>query len=520
MFSKFNGREAWASPELWNMSGYSTYNGTTQQVVGAAHRFLSTMTLRLEMANSIVGLLGSPIMLMPEIKAAMNADVGFGYLKFVSKAVQNYFTDPRRLAWYDSFQAVNKDLAAHREVTTSLGGLFGAKTSDQVLAASGTLNDSVANAVNTFAKPSDWIERFTRYLGADVAHQIGNMKGLTGTELEAFILNFTNKVSGNFVANQRPQMFQGIVGASLGIFQSYQLNAMQQMFRHLSEGAPGRAAMMLALQGTILGGRSLPFFDHINNYLFTKHNKDKADIYSFANDAFGDKWGDYLVYGLGSNLTGMNFWQRGDTTPRNLSVVPLLPSDWAIVQKSAQAFEALSNFGQTMLDGGSLKVSGLELIAHAGLNRPLAGVAEMMLGARTSSKGNVDIALNHDLLSMATTARLLGAKPMDEALAMEQMNRYAKIKADAQVKKADVIEAMRSQVLNNPDDLDVTEFAKRYSEAGGRPEEFRRGLLKSLRDTPTPRAKLFADKIRQDPYAKHYQEQVKPDGLNNYDPEK
>ena len=520
IFSKLNGREAWASPELWNMSGYSSYNGATQQLVNSANRFLQTVQLRLELANSIAGLIGSPVMLMPEIKAAMNSNVGFGYLKFIGNAVGNYFKDPRRLEWYDSFQAVNKDLAAHREVTTSLGALFGAKTSNQVLAASGVLNDNLSKAVNTFAKPSDWIERFTRYLGADVAHQIGNLRGLTGTELEAFILNFTNKVSGNFVANQRPQIFQGVVGSAVGLFQSYQFNVMQQMFRHLAEGATGRAALMGAMQGTIFGAKSMPFFDHVNNYLFTKHNKDKSDMYSFANDTFGEQWGEYLVYGLGSNLLGMNFWQKGDVTPRNFSVVPLLPQDWVAVQKTSQAFGALKDFGDKMLDGGSLKVSGLELIAHAGLNRPLAGVAEIALGARTSSKGNVDVALNHDLLSMATTARLLGAKPMDEAIVMEQMNRYAKIKADSQAKKAEITEALRSQILDDPSEVDVSAFAKKYSEAGGRPEEFRRNLIKSLKETNTPRAKILADKIRRDPYSQHYQEQVKPNGLENYDPDK
>lgn len=520
IFSKLNGREAWASPELWNMSGYSNYSGATQQLVNSANRFLQTTQLRLEMANSIAGLIGSPILLMPEIKAALNADVGFGYLKFLGNAVQNYFKDPRRLEWYDSFQAVNKDLASHREVVTSLGSLFGAKTSNQVLASSGVLEDSLSKAVNTLSKPSDWTERFVRYLGADVAHQIGNIRGLTGTELEAFILNFTNKVSGNFIANQRPQIFQGVIGSALGVFQSYHFNAMQQMFRHVAEDAPGRAALMAAMQGTIFGARSLPFFDHVNSYLFTQHNKDKSDMYSFAHDTFGEKWGDYLVYGLGSNLLGMNFWQKGDTTPRNFSVVPLLPQDWVIVQKSSQAFEALKTFGDNMLNGGSLKVSGLELIAHSGLNRPLAGVAEIALGAKTSSKGNVDIALNHDLLSMATTARLLGAKPMDEALTMEQMNRYATIKANSQAKKAEITEALRSQLLDDPTELDVSAFAKKYSEAGGRPEEFRRNLIKSLKETTTPRAKALADKIRRDPYSQHYQEQVKPNGLENYDPDK
>ena len=66
----------------------------------------------------------------------------------------------------------------------------------------------------------------------------------------------------------------------------------------------------------------------------------------------------------------------------------------------------------------------------------------------------------------------------------------------------------------------MSAFAKKYSEAGGRPEEFRRNLIKSLKETTTPRAKALADKIRRDPYSQHYQEQVKPNGLENYDPDK
>ena len=57
-----------------------------------------------------------------------------------------------------------------------------------------------------------------------------------------YINTFVNRVEGNYIAAQRPGIFQGPVGQAIGLFQTYQFNLMQQLFRHIGEGTVKRCS--------------------------------------------------------------------------------------------------------------------------------------------------------------------------------------------------------------------------------------------------------------------------------------
>jgi hypothetical protein len=510
------GVNAFENEALWEAAGMKSWTGSAQATVKQLNTLQRVAILGLDYWNAVVNAFGTPILLLPEMRAAMAAGKSVPYFKLIGNAIQNYFTNPALLDRYDKLGIVDKSLSAHRELVDAVSMLSGAKTAQQALQQAGIANGKIAAFIDKMSTPSNWSERFTRYLGADVGRQIAEMRGLTGADVDAFAANFANKVSGNFTAGQRPQVFQGILGSAVGLFQSYQFNYMQQAFRHLEEGNAKNLAMMQALQGTIFGAQSLPGFSIANYHLLEKHNKEHSDIYSNLRELVGEDVGNYVLYGLGSNLLGANLWSRGDSNPRNITVLPVTPSDLAVVSYFEKGIGALKDFAQSVLNGGSLKVSALEAVAHAGVNRPLAGVAEWALGARTSEGGKLDIPIDQDLLSISTAIRFLGAKPMDEAIKMETFQRFNKLKAADQEKLNEIGSALRSQFLSQEtggEDVAVDDFFKRYSDAGGNPAAFRQFYLNQMRAATTPRALVFANATRNSPWARNYQELLQPDSF-------
>lgn len=507
------GVNAFESQALWDAAGAKNWNGSAMKAVKEVNTAQRIAVLGLDYWNGVVNAIGTPILLLPEMRAAMAAGQQPAYMELVGTAISNYFKKPELLARYDKAGIVDKGLTAHRELIDAHGLIVGAKTSSDALRQAGIAQSKAGQFLDTLQTPTNWSERFTRFIGADVGRQIAELRGFAGVEADAFASNFANKVSGNFTAGQRPQVFQGILGNAVGLFQSYQFNYMQQLFRNMAEGPQKNVAMMMALQGTIFGAQSLPGFAVANYHLLEKHNKEKSGVYSSLREMVGEGVGNAVLYGSASNLLGANLWTRGDTSPRNVTLLPVSPSDIAAVQYVGKGLEALGGFASSMLNGGSLKVSGLEAIAHAGINRPLSGVAEWALGARTSQGGKLDMPISQDLLSVSTAVRFLGAKPMEEAIKMETFYRFNKMKAADAEKTQAVAEAFRTALLNQEtggDAAALDEFAQRYSDVGGSPANFRKFYLQNLKAVTTPRAVALADRARKSPWANNYQMLLEP----------
>lgn len=507
------GVNAFESPAIWDAAGAKNWNGAAMKAVKEVNTAQRIAVLGLDYWNGIVNVFGTPILLLPEMKAAMAAGQQPAYFELVGKAISNYFKNPALLERYDKAGIVDKSLTAHRELVDAHGLIVGAKTSGDALRQAGIAQSKAAIFLDKMQFPTNWSERFTRYLGADVGRQIAELRGLQGPAVDAFASNFANKVSGNFTAGQRPQVFQGILGNAVGLFQSYQFNYMQQMFRGLAEGEPKRVAMMMALQGTIFGAQSLPGFSVANYHLLEKHNQEHSGVYSSMRQLVGESVGNQVLYGAASNLMGANLWTRGDTSPRNVTLLPVSPTDIAAVQYVGKGLEALGGFASSMLNGGNLRVSGLEAVAHAGINRPLSGVAEWALGARTSQGGKLDMPVTQDLLSVATAVRFMGAKPMEEAIKMETFYRFNKMKAADAERTKDIAAALRTAVLaqeTGGEEVAIDEFAKRYSDAGGSGANFRKFYLQNMKSATTPRAIAMANAARKSPWANNYQMLLEP----------
>jgi len=380
-------------------------------------------------------------------------------------------------------------------------------------------------------------EEFNRFVAADVMKQMTDVaisKGLmTPKEALSYINTFVNRTQGNYLAAQRPGLFQGPIGQAIGLFQTYQFNLMQQLLRHVGEGHAKDAMTLLGLQATIHGLNGLPAFNAVNTHLLgtASGNQNHKDAYDAVYGTIGKEAGDWLMYGLGSNAIGLlhpdlkvNLYVRGDINPRHLLIVPTNPSSIPIVQASYKVFKNIFDTANQLAAGGDISSTLLRGLEHNGISRPLAGLAQTLEGLdnplaasySTSKKGNL-LAAN-DLLSLANLARLVGGKPLDEAIALDATYRFkAYGLADAK-RRANLGMAIKSTLRagNNPTQEQINDFAGQYAETGGRQKEFAGWFTQLYKDANTSQANAL-QKSLTDPYAQKMQVIMGGEELGDFD---
>lgn len=336
-------------------------------------------------------------------------------------------------------------------------------------------------------------EEFNRFIAADVMKQMTDVAVtrnlMTAKEQLAYINTFVNRTQGNYLAAQRPMMFQGPIGQAIGLFQTYQFNLMQQLLRHVGEGHAKDSMTLLALQGTIHGMNGLPAFNALNTHLVgnASGNTEHRDAYDAVYGIAGKEGGDWLMYGLASNAMGLlhpdlkvNLYTRGDINPRHVTIVPTDPASVAIVQATGKVFRNLFNTADKLAAGGDVTTTLLQGLEHNGLSRPLAGIAQTLQGlenplqASYSSSKKGDVIASNDFLSLANLGRMVGGKPLDEAIAIDASYRFKAYALEDAKKRATLGQAIKTTMIagKEPTQEQIEDFSLEYAKAGGRQEQF------------------------------------------------
>jgi hypothetical protein len=334
-------------------------------------------------------------------------------------------------------------------------------------------------------------EQFTRFVASDVMRQITQplveAGQMTMKEQNSFIAIFVNRTQGNYISSQRPILFQGVVGAAIGLFQTYQFNLFQQVFRHIENRDAKTLAIGAALQSTIFGLHGLPMFDAINTHLIgmASINDGHKDAYSVL--AAADKeLGNFALYGalsaapfMGSEAPAL--YTRGDLNPRHMTIVPTSFSQVPAVEAFTRALSTVYTVGNQVGQGAGLGEAMLRGLEHNGINRPLAGLAKVMQGRSTTGDGSM-IAAHNDLISVATATRLIGAKPIDEAIALEHRFRQVAYKEADRERVEKLGAVVKMKIANGTlTEEDVNDFAAKYAAVGGRPESYGAALQRWTR---------------------------------------
>lgn len=518
------------------MANSSIPRGTLTKFVRMSNAFLTTTILRLDPFNAGNNLLGNTVLFSAELKSLTTAigkgsKEGAGELAKLSKielpgVSGDLILSPSKLI-ANSLQRLHGEGSEALRAEYKLRG-FTPDLSDQyyksldvmTLTGSETIHDmskkteQLAKIWEDFGKFGEkytgnrWTEQFNRLIAADVMKQIteiGVKHGVIDDKVAwAYVNTFVNRTNGVIRASERPLMFQGPVGQAIGLFQSYQFNLMQQMFRYIGEGNTKAVAMAMGLQGSIYGASSLPGFNLINSSLVgsASGNPEHKDLYSATNTLFGKSGADWLMFGAPSNVLRASLFTRGDTNPRTWSIVPnpTNPGDIPFISAFGKVFGSTKDTLSSIVGGAPVWNSFLNGVEHMGLSRPLAGLAQTARaftnpdGKVTSTQANGTILGTNDLMSWATLTRVAGAKPLDEAITSNAFFRVQGYMAADREKRMKLGTNVKLAVQGGGEISgdQVGEFAQKYVELGGRQKGFNSFMMEQYKNTDRSRAEALA----------------------------
>ena len=488
---------------------------------------MSTLGLRLDFANSLVNILSTPIMLGMEhasIKKLASSDpelVGKlaelyhtqmpgsqvkvpSYTKMLFTAMNNYFKDEGQLMTrYRGVAGISDALDHHKMMLQDM--------TYQPWEAVSALGNRVDNWVEKAGKftGNQFAEQFTRFISADVMRQQTDLLVSAGKmslqEADAYISTFVNRVQGNYVQSQRPVVFQGTAGRAVSLFQTYIFNVAQQVLRHVEDKNTKALMTFGMLQSSVYGLNGLPYFDAINTHLIgnLSSNPTHQDVGSVLNSG-NSVIGNWLMYGTASAFPlfdghGPALYSRGDLNPRTLMGLPTQFQDIPAVSGSIKAVNSVIGFGSTLAKGGDVGNSLLLAMEHQGMSRPLAGLAQVLSGRTTTSKGDLIAASNElsvlaqmstlhpkDIVEAGTgvVTRLAGAKPFDTAVAVDQLWKQSTYKLEDKARIAELGEAVKTKLYNNqvPTDDEYQGFLTKYTAAGGVQRSFAQEMQRWMKN--------------------------------------
>jgi len=436
----------------------------------------------------------------------------------MSDFISDFKNDRTQMQWF-------KDNGFHRDLSDQFQAMLG-DLSLEGTESVGALQSRLSSAIQkskTLAEASEKFsgnklaEEMNRFISAHCMKQLTDLavdQGLMDSkEALSYINTFVNRVEGNTIASQRPFVFQGPIGQSIGLFQSYQFNLMQQMFRYVSEGSAKDAAMLMGLQGTFYGIAGLPAFQAINQHIIgtASGNKKHVDLYDATYGVAGKNLGDLLMYGIPSNILQTNLYSRGDINPRQVTILPTQLSEIPFVGATTKFYGAIKDTSSKIIQGGAVWESLLQGIEHNGVSRPLAGLAQVLqttvVGSPMSTTSKGDILATNDLVSLATLSRLAGGRPLDEAIVNDGIFRIHSYQQYDNAEKQNLAESIKSTTVgagNQPSSQQWSQFANEYAAIGGKQVQFNKFMIHQIKNSNTSEVQKITSQL-QNPFAQKVQ---------------
>ncbi len=139
------------------------------------------------------------------------------------------------------------------------------------------------------------------------------------------------------------------------------------------------------------------------------------------------------------------------------------------------------------------------MVQHAGLSRPLSGLAAAMSGAVVDTAGN--LTGEASLFEMATLARVMGGRPFDEGKLVDEQYRIAGYKAKDHLLIDSLGKDIKAEIQGRGElsSDTVGRTLKTYMDAGGQPKEFKQFLQRQTAAATRPVAQRLMQKYSNDP---------------------
>lgn len=351
---------------------------------------------------------------------------------------------------------------------------------------------------------TDKSEDFSRSWGHMAGLELAGNLGITGREASnLFAHDMANKMIANYNPANRPEVFQGALGAPLGLFQSFIMNYYQRLFRYVETKDYHALATQYAMQGGLFGVTTLPGYAEASKFFFN-HSQGTMDANDTIREKFGQSTGDLIAAGTLSNipklfgLPGVDLYSRGDTAVRlpGFNLPPGFSVAEKVITGVAQGLKAVSD----KIMGNNPAFTGTQLAEIASNtipNRPIAGMIEQFFahGDDTDKYGQIV----SDTQNMAEGVyRVLGVRSMRQSKAIEAayQNRNQQ---ELQASQQDMLRLASRAAIRSGNSDALPNIMQAYIQQGGDPHYFRRWLRDSYSAATTPVAQRQLQSALKDP---------------------
>lgn len=490
----------WASIVEYQRANNPRFRDLSQEHIAKASSLLVTLNLRLwEVSHAIVNTLSAPIMMMSE-----TGQGPFASMKFMQQGTKMVMKpSAQEAALLARWKAAGYTTRQTAEVTELFRDLhIRIPTMDKL---------EQTKLWQWMTKPSDWSEATTREVAFATGFKLAKAKfpAASVDALEAYALQFTNRSMGNYLSKQRPTLFQGSLGATLGLYQTFMLTMTQNIFRHIeSKDLKALATLGIGWQG-MFGTGALPLYGPINHAIGKMAETPGDDITSAIYEMFGDtsdqsrSLAEFVMYGLPSAAFQVPLASRAELEPRLplsaeqgvLGLSPaLLNSAYDAVrvgletgQKLASIIGAQGNpkdYGRAIFEGLSAQY----------LWRPGARIAELALG-RSLDRTGATVSTSQEIYEpWAVLARVMGSRPLKEQTlrTLRYQSRY--YDAIGRERRRQTVKAMRSMVVDGTSGNSVARLMNDYIANGGTVKGFNQAMQQAYMGVNQE----FADKLLED----------------------
>lgn len=341
---------------------------------------------------------------------------------------------------------------------------------------------------------SDKSEAFSRQWGMYAGRRVAESMGIHDVDQQiAFAHDLTNKIIANYDPRNRPEIFQGALGAPLGLFQSYVMNYYQRMFRYIETGNGRAVATQFAAQGAVFGVSSVPGWDALNWAFFDHQQAEGDDPVDSMYKRFGTADADLIMHGTVSNipkifgLDGISLYTRGDAQFR-MPVVNLPVAD-----TMKRLWNGISQGIQQVRDTGGISLNhAAEIASNMLTNRPIAGLIE------TGAANGYDTSWDGQVVSQARTTaesiyRILGVRSERQQKEVEMFYANKNAQEEQNTHKTNLRLASRAAIRDGRYD-DLPGLFTKYVEQGGDPRYYTRWVKSSFESALDSRGERQLDK--------------------------
>lgn len=348
---------------------------------------------------------------------------------------------------------------------------------------------------------SDKSEDFSRSWGHFTGLELADILGITGKEARhAFAHDIANKMIANYNPVNRPEIFQGGLGAPLGLFQSFIHNYYNRLFRYIETKDYRALATQYAMQSSLFGATSVPGWNELNRLIYDPDEDLEADFTDKLYSRLGNEAGALIGNGVVSNLPAffggeaVDLYSRGDTQVR-LPVLNPMPAAAAAVKIWDGLSQGLQAFSSKNPNLTSTQLA--EIASNMVVNRPLGGFIEQTMAHGNDTDKYGQLVSNTDNW-MEATYRILGVRSLQQSRELDAFYRN-KTQQEAQNAAKETLRLSLRAAMRAGDYDSLPSYFEQFIENGGDPRQFKRAVKDAFEIAESTRGERQLEKILDDP---------------------